>query len=265
MTTLAVRLAGPTQSWGENARFNTRPTLDTPTRAGLIGLARAALGHGRYSPFSDIEWLLALDMAVRVDSRGVLLRDFQTVNPRKAVLPAGASLAKQEHASLGTVPTGSGKQWAISGKAQTLLTERYYRQDASYLWLIEGPSSHIDRLVHAFAAPAWALSLGRKSCVPDWLFTLAALDTDPVTAATEVPRIIRAHQADTPVDLVLMTHGLVTRHPEATPADPVADTPAGSHPNDGYLYGVRATLTVQPPATDRAGLIAWTQQNGDPR
>ena len=87
MIVLVCRLAGPLQSWGEHARFTRRDSLPYPTYSGLLGLARAALGHDRMGRDArtglsiDERWLRRLTMAIRIDQPGRTLVDYHTVNP----------------------------------------------------------------------------------------------------------------------------------------------------------------------------------------
>ena len=77
MSVLKLRLAGPLQSWGAASRFTRRDTEEAPTKSGLLGLLAAAEGRRRSDPIED---LVGLELAVRIDQRGSLLRDFHTAH-----------------------------------------------------------------------------------------------------------------------------------------------------------------------------------------
>ena len=79
MTTrvLALRLAGPLKAWSSTSRFNRRETDLWPTKSGVLGLLAAAQGLRRGD---IIEKLLNLNLGVRVDQPGTLLRDYHTVS-----------------------------------------------------------------------------------------------------------------------------------------------------------------------------------------
>ena len=47
MTSLAMRLEGPMQSWGFDSQFNRRNTGLIPTKSGIAGMICAALGYTR--------------------------------------------------------------------------------------------------------------------------------------------------------------------------------------------------------------------------
>lgn len=132
MATLALRLAGPMQSWGDSSRFLQRRTSDAPTKSGVLGLLGAALGLRRTDP---LESLLSLSFGVRFDSPGSVMRDFQTAR-------------------------------SLDGKDAMPLTHRYYLADAAFLAVVEGELEVIENLQAALRAPAFPLYLGRRSCPP---------------------------------------------------------------------------------------------------
>lgn len=134
---LLVPLAGPMQSWGTRSRFQERDTEREPSKSGVIGLLCAALGRDRAEPLDD---LASLRMGVRVDSEGLLRRDFQTALD---------------------VITAEGK---VAKDAQT--SQRHYLADAVFLVGLEGDKSILLNLHTALSRPVWPLFLGRKSYVP---------------------------------------------------------------------------------------------------
>ncbi|MFD0635434.1 type I-E CRISPR-associated protein Cas5/CasD [Catenulispora yoronensis] len=110
---LLLHLSAPMQSWGQRSRFGERDSAMVPTRSGLIGLIAAAAGRPRSA---DIQDLRALRFLVRVDRPGTLLRDFHTVGG-----------GRPNHHS---VITAEGKR--RSGDTATLVSTRYYLQDAAF-------------------------------------------------------------------------------------------------------------------------------------
>lgn len=132
MTTLLLTLRAPLQSWGTSSRFARRTTDDHPSKSGITGLFAAALGRRRTEAVED---LLGLRMAVRLDVRGSIMRDFQTaVNLRSGV----------------AMP----------------LTSRYYLQDAVFVVAVSGDSALLEGIASAISSPHFPLYLGRRSCVP---------------------------------------------------------------------------------------------------
>lgn len=139
MSVLLLRCAGPLQSWGTRSRFSERDTEREPSKSGIIGLLCAALGWGRDTPPDRLAALSAMLMGVRVDREGIVLRDFHTA---QNVLRAGG------------------------GTQDTVISNRYYLQDAAFLVGLEGEDSLLATLDAALAAPVWPLYLGRRSCPP---------------------------------------------------------------------------------------------------
>lgn len=142
MSVLTLRLAGPLQSWGSSSRFTRRATETMPTKSGIIGLLAAAQGRRRSD---EIEDLLHLELAVRTEQQGVLLRDFHTAHH----LVKGTSMP---------------------------LTDRFYWSDAVFTAHIGGPRPVLEGLGEALRDPAYPLYLGRRSCVPEGRMVLAIED-----------------------------------------------------------------------------------------
>ena len=146
MATLLLRLQGPMQSWGSTSAWNERETGLLPTKSGVIGMLCSALGRDREEPVDD---LAGLRMGVRVDSPGVLMRDYHTVS--------------------GVLSIASGKRLGRPDDPHTIVTVRHYLADADFLVGLEGGAAEADLLgqVHgALRHPRWFVALGRKSFVP---------------------------------------------------------------------------------------------------
>ena len=75
---LVLRLDGPLQSWGENAKWDFRDSSTMPTKSGIVGLLGCAMGVERSSPVL-VELAQSITVAVRADRPGVKFVDFQTV------------------------------------------------------------------------------------------------------------------------------------------------------------------------------------------
>ncbi|MBS2963948.1 type I-E CRISPR-associated protein Cas5/CasD [Actinocrinis puniceicyclus] len=162
---LLLHLSGPLQSYGERSRFTERDTARFPTRSAVIGLIAAALGRERTEPLDDLR---PLRIAVRVDRPGTLLRDFHTVG--------GGQTNKL------TVVTAEGKR--RPGDTGTLVSHRYYVQDAAFTVAVTCEAAEIDtdtdvqrlldRCHRALLEPRWPPYLGRRSCPPAGPTLLAA-------------------------------------------------------------------------------------------
>jgi len=144
MKSVLIRLEGPLQSWGTQGRFGIRDTDLEPSKSGVIGLVAAALGMPREN-HATLARLAALEMGVRVDREGTLLRDYHT---------AGGGVFR-------------GKPHGVAGTNDPVTTQRYYLCDASFLVALGSQDEVlIQELAQALAYPVWSLFLGRKSCVP---------------------------------------------------------------------------------------------------
>ncbi len=158
MLTLLLRLAGPLQSWGTTSAFRDRATEREPSKSGVVGLLAAALGRERSEPIAD---LAALEMGVRVDHEGTLLRDYHTVG--------GTHWKERRYARDDAQRYGVAE---FDGKVtnNAVLTQRHYLADADFLVGLAAATADQEELLHvvdrALVAPAWPLALGRKACVP---------------------------------------------------------------------------------------------------
>ena len=136
MPTLLLPLIGPMQAWGLDARFGVRTTALEPSKSGVIGLFCAALGRDRSAPIDD---LAVLRFGVRVDREGTLMRDFHTALEVVAAGNAGTS---------------------------TVVSERWYLADASFIAGFEGDAELLNTVHQALRHPCWPVFLGRKACLP---------------------------------------------------------------------------------------------------
>ncbi len=137
MTTVLLRLQAPMQSWGVSSDFSVRDTCREPTKSGVIGLACAALGWARDHPLHD---LAALQMGVRVDREGKLMKDYHIA---QQVYKAGGGKPKSAEPS-----------------------NRYYLADAAFLVGLEGEREVLQIIQQALENPVWFLFLGRKAFPP---------------------------------------------------------------------------------------------------
>ncbi|WP_433574668.1 type I-E CRISPR-associated protein Cas5/CasD [Nocardia brasiliensis] len=177
---LVLRLAGPLQAWGRQSKYNRRDTAAEPTKSGIVGLLAAATGRARGADITD---LTALQIGVRTDEPGTLLRDFHTVSDyRGHPLPAAAVNARgvQRRSVLG------------DGAKHYHVTTRFYLQDAVFVVALSGDPDLLDMLWHALRRPYYPLALGRRSCPPTLPLLLAAPASRlwtgvPETVLTQVP------------------------------------------------------------------------------
>jgi len=155
MSTLLLRLAAPLQSWGLD-KFERRGTETVPTKSGIIGMIAAALGYRR-SQNDKTQSLLSLQLGIRVERSGMLLRDLHTAH----------------------------------GEDASYLTNRYYLSDAVFLACLEGSDDLIERIAQALQTPVFPLFLGRRSCPPEGrVFLRIVKDKGLLLVLLEEPSIL---------------------------------------------------------------------------
>lgn len=140
---IMLRLDGILQSWGEDAKWDTRPTATMPTKSGIVGMIACAMGLERGNAAIK-ELAQKIAVGVRADRSGSILPEFQTVQ------------------GMPYIRTAEGKKRSVN----TIVSKRQYLQDASFLVVIETNANLVREIEHAFAQPVWPVYLGRKSCIP---------------------------------------------------------------------------------------------------
>lgn len=155
MPTLLIRMAAPLQAWGVDSKFETRRTGREPSKSGIIGFLAAALGYRRDED-DKIAELSSLNIGIRVDKEGKLLRDYHTVH-----------------------------------KPVPYVTNRYYLSDAIFLVGVESPDTElIEKLADALEHPAFPLFLGRRSCPPTLPICLGIKNKDLKNALKSEPWLL---------------------------------------------------------------------------
>ena len=142
MKLLLLRLEGVMQSWGEDAKWDNRPTASFPTKSGIVGLIACCMGLERGD--ERIERIArSISVSSRADRGGKLMTDFHTVTSDE-------------------MPNAEGK-----ASSRTIISPRQYLQDASFLCAVSSEDETLlDEVAAALATPVWTPYLGRKSCVP---------------------------------------------------------------------------------------------------
>jgi CRISPR system Cascade subunit CasD len=140
MKFIMLRLEGPIQSWGERSLWDERDTSDKPTKSGIVGLIACCMGLSREN--ETIPKIYdEISMSVRIDNRGRIARDFQTI---ENTVKADGKLNKNK-----------------------VVSPRYYLTDASFLVAIGFKDELLlNEIVSALKTPKWLPYLGRKSCIP---------------------------------------------------------------------------------------------------
>lgn len=141
-TILVLRLEGPLQSWGENAKWDFRDSSTMPTKSGIVGLFGCAMGQERGSQVL-VELAQSITVAVRADRPGAKFVDFQTVQGKPLKTADGGKRSNN-----------------------TILSPHAYLQDASFTVFIDTTPEWQQRIISALENPRWCMYLGRKNCVP---------------------------------------------------------------------------------------------------
>lgn len=152
---LLFRLYGPLTSWGEVAVGEVRPSQALPTKSALMGLLAGSLGLRRDQEAELGALHDSYGLALLVESRGLPLRDFQTVEVPRA--RRGAFFATRRDELLG-----------LDHKDNPIVSFRDYRVEALYaacLWEADPDPPHpLSHLARALEKPRFTPYLGRKSC-----------------------------------------------------------------------------------------------------
>jgi CRISPR system Cascade subunit CasD len=137
-----MRMEGVLQSWGDRSKWDERDTGEFPSKSGIVGLLGCCMGISRGDQrlirLSD-----SLNMAVRADKPGSRMIDFHTVQTDRLTRADGSS-----------------------GQSGTIVSNRSYLQDASFLVLLTSSDETLSACADALRRPIWPPCLGRRSCVP---------------------------------------------------------------------------------------------------
>ncbi|AKK04392.1 CRISPR-associated protein Cas5 [Corynebacterium mustelae] len=168
------RLAGPFQSWaGPAITGNFVRTEPRPTHSGLVGLVAGACGFLR-GEWPD--WLNSLCFQVREDNRGVLIDDFQTINPRDTEMEFRSRLLL----AMGKRPTNKLLTATPDGQGLTSLVQRTYLAGAEFIVQVASDEFG-DILLDGLKNPRFSTYLGRKAFAPAFPFFLGSSSEDLLT------------------------------------------------------------------------------------
>lgn len=167
MSTIALHLGGPLQSWATRVLVKTRVDTDrVPGESALRGMLAACFGieRGQEHP----EALRSATFKIIQLKEGQVIRDYQIIGNR-----AG----EEEYLRrIGRALNGgkSGlKVLAADNQGGNSIVRRTYLGDASFLVLITGANEEAtDSIYSALKAPRWTPYLGRKAFAPTFPFLL---------------------------------------------------------------------------------------------
>jgi CRISPR system Cascade subunit CasD len=130
----------------------------------VIGLLGCALGYPVQDPRLETELCAGLRFGIRVENPGRVVQDYQTIT---GFLPTAEGSFR--HSGVSTAKSLSKLQSAPDAVPATIVSPRYYLEDASFLVALEendGFQGLVDRCIGALESPKWPVYLGRKACVP---------------------------------------------------------------------------------------------------
>ena len=157
---LAIYLDAPLQSWGVSSRFQRRGTESAPSKSGVLGLISAAMGidkHGpdesdRLAPLSACRFSV-FPVATGENPAPVLrLEDFHTV---------GGGYDRDDPVDKLRIA-----RKASGGVSTTIVTRRFYLEQARFAAVLEGDSGILQKAAAALEDPIWGVWFGRKCCLP---------------------------------------------------------------------------------------------------
>lgn len=192
---LVLRLEGPLQAWGENAKWDLRDSGTMPTKSGLVGLLGCAMGEERGSS-ALVELAQSITIAVRADRPGAKFVDFQTVQGNPLMAATGK-------------PKTTGN---------TIVSPHVYLQDACFTVFVDTDPEWRTRITAALQDPKWRLYLGRKNCVParpvladvvEYIDLMDAVKNHPTAARAAKSMIYECEVSDSAPASVLRPDDLI--------------------------------------------------------
>lgn len=157
---LSIYLDAPLQSWGVSSRFQRRGTESHPSKSGVLGLIAAAMGIDKHSP-DEADQLSPLaacrfsvfPLATREKTAPVsLLEDYHTV---------GGGYDRDDPVERLHIA-----RKASGGPSTTIVTRRFYLEQARFAAVLEGATSVLQQAAAALENPVWGVWFGRKCCLP---------------------------------------------------------------------------------------------------
>jgi CRISPR system Cascade subunit CasD len=157
---LTFYIDAPLQSWGVSSKFQRRATESYPTKSGVLGLVAAAMGIDKHADdeAEQLKPLAACKFSVfslqrTAKNHPVLqMEDYHTV---------GGGFDKDNPAERLHI-----SRKASGGPSTTVVTRRFYLEQARFVALLEGDHEILDKAAKALEDPKWGVWFGRKCCLP---------------------------------------------------------------------------------------------------
>lgn len=157
---LALYLDAPLQSWGVSSRFQRRDTGSHPTKSGVLGLIAAAMGIDKHSedeasrlaPLAACRFLVFPVARPDNDYPPLRLEDYHTV---------GGGYDRNDPVDRLRIA-----RKASGGPSTTVVTRRFYLEQARFSVVLEGAKEVLESAAGALQDPVWGVWFGRKCCLP---------------------------------------------------------------------------------------------------
>lgn len=159
MNYLKLQLSGVLQYFSDSDSIALRTNYNTslyPTKKAIIGMLASALGYERNDPRSK-ELYNNLEVKYKVIEEPIVLNEFQTIKPLKCQQNYMNKFNKRN------------KFQTINGAFQDrqLTKNIQFLQDAEYEVFLGGSDKLLKSIYDAIRNPAYALFIGKRSCVPN--------------------------------------------------------------------------------------------------
>ena len=202
---LLFRLYGVLASWGEIAVGERRGSWSRPSKSAVLGLVAAALGLKRQENDRHAALAAGYGFAIRVDSPGVPLRDFHTVQTAHS---RDVKMLRKRNARPLT------RSCELSVKAcVTILSQRDYYADALYtvaLWPRDDAPMSLFKIRNALLRPEFTLYLGRKSCPLSLPLAPEVIKAGELLHAFAVYRPLESNELSSPLSIILNQENMPT-------------------------------------------------------
>lgn len=157
---LAIYLDAPMQSWGVSSRFQRRGTESCPSKSGVIGLIAAAMGIDKHASDEAVRLtpltacgFSVFPVATHEEYNPVqLLEDYHTV---------GGGYDREDSVDRLRIA-----RKASGGPSTTVVTHRFYLEQARFVAILEGGADVLQAAANALGDPVWGVWFGRKCCLP---------------------------------------------------------------------------------------------------
>lgn len=241
-----MRLEGPFQSYGTNGVWYDRTTQLAPTKSAVVGMFGAMLGLP-YGSEQLGELSNGLSFSVRINRKGSLLTDFQTMCARVSDVNFAdgvlfAKVTSNKYADAGFNIKAYSDEYLKEHphvKGETKIRHKTYLQDASFTVFVEGEDKLIEKLCNASMNPVFSVFLGRKCCFPSFPIILKKSQYDDVEEAWKNDDLEYLTRLDNKCCMV-KCEWEVKKENQFGLREEVADVPLGN-----YKYAYRNVFTTE--------------------